>query len=168
MTNPAMKQARNCPDVAELTNLLYREADFLDQTNLRAWIDLFTEDGAYWMPVEAGQEDPINHISIFYDDKAMMQIRQHNLDHARAPSKETEVRSSHIIGNVRLVDFDAETGNCTVKSNFQAAVYYGGQTLYAGSYTHDLVWTGDKYLIRRKRVDLINCDASHSTMVIYI
>ncbi|WP_165776897.1 aromatic-ring-hydroxylating dioxygenase subunit beta [Paremcibacter congregatus] len=159
---------RNCPDVSELTSFLYHEADLLDQTNLREWIDLYSEEGTYWMPVTVDQADPLNHISIFYDDKAMMKIRMHNLGHARAPSKENPVRSSHIIGNVRLVDFDKKTGNCVVKSNFQAVVYQTSQTLFAGSCTHDLVWAGDKYLIRQKRVDLINCDASHSTIINYI
>lgn len=168
MTAAHKKHIRNCPDAHELESFLYHEADLLDQVNLRDWIDLYTEDGTYWMPVEINQEDPLSHISIFYDDKAMMQIRHHNLDHARAPSKELEVRSSHIIGNVRVVDFDAESGNCTVKSNFHAVVYYSTQTLFAGTYTHSLVWTGDKYLLRQKRVDLINCDASHSSIINYI
>lgn len=159
---------RNCPDVNELTCFLYHEADLLDQANLRQWIDLFSEDGTYWMPVEVDQPDPLNHISIFYDDKAMMKIRMHNLGHARAPSKEKPVRSSHILGNVRGVDFDAETGNCTVKSNFQAVVYYGTQTVFAGTATHKLIWNGEKYLIQQKRVDLINCDASHGSIINYI
>ena len=159
---------RHCPDINELTSFLYHEADLLDQTNLKDWIDIFTEDGTYWMPVEVDQPDPLNHISLFYDDKAMMQIRRHNLDHARAPSKEVEVRSSHILGNIRIISFDSETGNCTVKSNFQAVVYYGTQTLFAGTYRHDLVWTGEKYLIQQKRVDLINCDASHGSIINYI
>ena len=168
MSTPEKNIARSCPDNAEITTFLYREADLLDQTNLKDWINLFAEDGTYWMPVAVGQEDPLSHISIFYDDKAMMTIRRHNLDHARAPSKEIEVRSSHIIGNVRLVDFDAESGNCTVKSNVQAVVDYGNQILFAGSYTHKLVWTGEKYLIQQKRVDLINCDASHGSIINYI
>ena len=159
---------RNCPDVAELSQYLYREVDFLDRTDLKGWIDLYTEDGTYWMPVIPDQEDPLNHISIFYDDKAMMQIRRHNLDHARAPSKEVTVRSSHVLGNIRLTEFDAQTGHCTVKSNFQAVVYYGVQTIFAGTYTHQLEWIGDRYLIKQKRVDLINCDASHGSIIIYI
>jgi benzoate/toluate 1,2-dioxygenase beta subunit len=159
---------RNCPDIAELTQFLYNETDCLDRRDLKSWIDLFTEKGTYWMPVEVGQTDPLGHISIFYDDKAMMQIRRHNLDHARAPSKEIEVRSSHVLGNIRLVDFDAITGNCTVKSNFQAVIYYGRQTVFAGGYTYQLEWMGERYLIKQKRVDLINCDASHSSIIIYI
>ncbi len=159
---------RNCPDVTELTSFIYHETELLDQTNLADWIDLFAEGGTYWMPVAIDQPDPLNHISIFYDDKAMMSIRKHNLGHARAPSKELDVRSSHIIGNVRCVEFDAESGDCVVKSNFQAVVYYGTQTLYAGTYTYQLTWTGEKYLIRQKKVDLINCDASHGSIVNYI
>lgn len=155
-------------DLTEIEEFLYHEADLLDRTDLKNWIDLFTEDGTYWMPVEPEQPDPLNHISIFYDDRAMMSIRYHNLSHAQAPSKEYPVRSSHILGNIKLVDGDAKSGACTVRSNFQAVVYYKEQTVFAGTCTHKLVRTGDSYLIHQKRVDLINCDASHSSIINYI
>ena len=158
----------NSPSLDEITNFLYHEADLLDQNNLEEWINLYTEDGTYWMPVAIGQADPLNHISIFYDDKAMMQIRKHNLDHKRAPSKEIDFRSSHIIGNVRIINQDAQSGEYRVKSNFQSIVYYGTQTLFAGTCHHDLVKQQDTYLIRQKKVELINCDASHSTIISYI
>ena len=156
------------PDLNEITEFLYNEADLLDQNDLENWINLYTDDGTYWMPVERDQEDPLNHISLFYDDKAMMQIRKHNLNHKRAPSKEIDIRSSHIIGNIRVVEFDKNTGNCTVKSNFQTALYYGTQTMFAGAYIHDLVRENDRYFIKQKKVVLINCDASHSTIITYI
>ncbi|WP_417320604.1 aromatic-ring-hydroxylating dioxygenase subunit beta [Emcibacter sp.] len=158
----------NKPDLKEIEAFLYHEADLLDSLDLKPWIELFTEDGDYWMPVTPDQEDPLNHISIFYDDRAMMTIRYHNLDHAQAPSKQYPVRSSHILGNIRLLEHDGATGNCTVKSNFQAVVFYQTQTVFAGTCTHTLVREGDSYKIKRKRVDLINCDDSHGSIINYI
>lgn len=155
-------------DLQDIENFLYHETDLLDQTDLKSWIDLFTEDGTYWMPVTPDQPDPLNHISIFYDDRAMMTIRHHNLSHAQAPSKEYPVRSSHILGNIKVISTDPKSGDCTVKSNFQAVVYYKGQTVFAGTCTHQLVRTGDSFLIKQKRVDLINCDASHGSIINYI
>ena len=31
---------------------LYRQADLLDRKHWQDWIDLFTDDGVYWMPPE--------------------------------------------------------------------------------------------------------------------
>ncbi len=45
------------PDVAklfvqrEIEEFLYREADLLDERRYDEWLDLFTEDARYWMPM---------------------------------------------------------------------------------------------------------------------
>ena len=51
-------------DLSRIEQFLYDEADLLDRPDLDAWIDLYTEDGTYWMPVDEDQSDPINHISL--------------------------------------------------------------------------------------------------------
>ena len=151
----------------DIEALLYEEADCLDDADLDRWIELYTEDGTYWMPAVPDQEDPLNHISLFYDDRVLMEVRRRNLKHPRAPSKDYPIRCSHIISNVRVVQ-EEETG-CTVRSNFQCVVYYNNkQTLYAGRYTHELVRQDGALRIRSKRVDLINCDAVLNTIIIYI
>ncbi|MGH8034367.1 MAG: aromatic-ring-hydroxylating dioxygenase subunit beta, partial [Lysobacterales bacterium] len=79
------------------------------------------------------------------------------------------VRASHLISNIRVVDGDADTGDCTVTSNFHCALYYWDkQALYAGTYHHELALTPDGYRIRHKRVDLINCDGVLGTIIIYL
>ena len=153
----------------QIETFLYLEASCLDRPNLDAWIQLYTEDGTYWMPVIEDQEDPLNHVSLFYDDRVMMEIRRRNFIHPRAASKDYKVRSSHIISNIQITEYDEETGSCTVTSNFHCAMYYQDkQTLYAGTYKHELVRHEDAYLIRHKRVDLINCDGVLGSIIIYL
>src|SRR5688500_18770325 len=41
----------------EVETLLYRQAALLDAKRWQEWIDLFEEDGIYWMPVEPSQTD---------------------------------------------------------------------------------------------------------------
>lgn len=152
-----------------IEQFLYREASYLDRPDLDAWIDLYTEDGTYWMPVTPDQEDPEMHISLFYDDRVMMEVRRRNFVHPAAASKEYDVRASHIISNIQVQAMDEATGNCTVTSNFHCFLYYRDkQTPYAGTYTHELVRDGDSYKIRSKRVDIINCDAALNTIIIYL
>ena len=78
------------------------------------------------------------------------------------------MRCNHIISAVRVIEEDEAQGLVTVASKFQAVVYYREQTLYAGRYTHQLQVEPDGYKIRHKRVDLINCDARHKSLLIYI
>lgn len=165
-TDPKTTDVRALREVEEL---LYQEASLLDRPDLDAWIQLYTEDGTYWMPAIEDQTDPLNHISLMYDDRVMMEIRRRNFVHPRAASKDYKVRASHIISNIRILERDAQTGNCTVSSNFHCASYYWDrQTLFAGTYRHELVNTPEGLRIRHKRVDLINCDAVLGTIIIYL
>jgi benzoate/toluate 1,2-dioxygenase subunit beta len=153
----------------EVEALLYREADCLDRADLAAWMALYTEDGTYWMPASPDQEDPLNHISHFYDDRVMMEIRKRNFTHPRAASKDHTVRCSHLIGNIRIASEDTTAGTCTVRSNFHAMLYYREEKrLYGGRYEHALEQGPSGLLIRSKRVDLIDCDAAHKSLIIYL
>ena len=159
----------NSEQLREIEQFLYLEASFLDRPDLDSWIDLYTEDGTYWMPAIPDQEDPHNHISLFYDDRVIMEVRRRNFKHPAAASKEYTVRASHIISNVQFKELDSASGNCTVTSNFHCYLYYNDkQTPFAGTYTHELVRAGDSFKIQSKRVDLINCDGVHGTIIIYI
>ena len=161
--------AANTDRLREIEELLYDEAAFLDRPDLDLWIELYTEDGTYWMPAIPDQDNPHDHISLFYDDRVIMEVRRRNFVHPAAASKDYTVRASHLISNVRIQSLDEATGNCTVTSNFHCFLFYcDKQTPYAGTYTHELVRDGDRYRIRSKRVDLINCDAALSTIIIYI
>jgi hypothetical protein len=53
--------------IREIEQLLYKEASFLDRPDLDSWVELYTDDGTYWMPAIEDQEDPLNHVSLFYD-----------------------------------------------------------------------------------------------------
>ncbi len=155
-------------DLQKIEQFLYDEADLLDNPDLDSWMALYTEDGTYWMPVKEDQEDPVNHISIFYDDRVMMEVRRRNFVHPRAASKDHKVRSSHIIGNVRTRG-NNDNGDLVVTSNFQALVYYRNeQRAFGGKYEHHLVPSGDSFLIRHKKVTLINCDAPQKSLTIYL
>jgi len=152
---------------AAVEAFLNHEADLLDANRLEEWIDLFTEDGDYWMPAAADQTDPLGHISLMYDDKVMMNIRRLNLASPRAPSKDYPVRSVHTISNVKVAPGPA-AGEIVATSNFIAIAFYKTQTLFGGRYTHTLASEDGGFKIRRKRVDLIDCDAPRGLIISYV
>lgn len=157
------------PGLKKIENFLYRETGHLDRMELREWIDLFTDTGDYWMPIKPDQEDPINHISIFYDDRDLMEIRLRHFNNPRSHSKDFTIRGSHVLGNVQIESFDDSTGECQVSCNFQSAMYYREkQDVFAGTCLYTLVLQDGQYRIQRKRVDLINCDAPHGSIQSYV
>ena len=45
------------PTNQQLVDFVIHEARLIDQHRLEEWLDLFTDDGIYWMPLEWGQTD---------------------------------------------------------------------------------------------------------------
>ena len=41
----------------DLADFVIREARMLDEQQYEEWLELFTEDGIYWMPLEFGQTE---------------------------------------------------------------------------------------------------------------
>ena len=137
----------------EAERFLYEEAELLDRGDYDAWLALFHPDARYWVPAHPAQTDPAGEISLFYEDIALMQARIGRLQHPRALG--VPVRTSHLVGNVRL-DRSAE-GAVVVMSRFQMIEFVDDeQRLHGGSVAHHLVETDGRWLIRMKRIDLVN------------
>ena len=140
--------------IEAIARYLAEEAEFLDAGDYDAWLTLFTDDAHYWVPLGPDQTDPVGEVSLFYEDLALMQERIGRLRHARA--LEAPVRTSHLIGNVRVLNQRVD-GAVVVRSRFQMIEFTGEeQRLYGGGVTHHLVATRDGWRIRLKRVDLVN------------
>jgi len=147
-------------DTRAIEQFLFKEAMYLDRGLYDEWLDLFTDDGLYWVPAAPGQEDPYNHVSLYFEDRVLREMRVRRMRHERAFSMQSPVRGSRILGNVLVEESDDGTGACRVRSAFHLLeLQFGEQQTYGGFYIHDLVPVGDSYKIKLKRVDLINCDA---------
>lgn len=155
-------------DLNAVEDFLYLEASYLDHPDLEKWLALYSTDGTYWMPASEHQQDPLNEISHFYDDRVLMEIRKRNFVHPRASSKDASVRSSHLIGNIREAG-RSDKGDLIITSNFQVVMFYREeQRVFAGTYEHHLIENKGSFLIRSKRVNLINPEAAHKSIIIYL
>lgn len=135
-----------------IARFVYEEAELLDRGEYDAWLDLFTEDGRYWVPSHPGQTDALGEISLFFEDRALMQARIGRLRHPRALG--LPVRTSHLVGNIRGEERD---GLLIVRSRFQMIEFIGDeQRLYGGSVEHHLCVDAAGWKMRLKRVDLVN------------
>ncbi len=85
------------PTDADLIAFVVREARMLDEHRFEEWLDLFAEDGHYWMPLEWGQTDPILVGSLLYEDRLLLRIRVERLKGNRTFSQKPKSRCHHVL-----------------------------------------------------------------------
>lgn len=92
----------------EIEAFVYREARLLDEWRLEEWLDLFTGDGVYWVPID-DKSDPEQNASIIYDNKRRREMRVDQLiGHGVRASQHPRSETIHIIGNVEVHEDDAD------------------------------------------------------------
>lgn len=63
------------PRVVRAIDLAWREAELLDRKDYDTWIDLFTDDGVYVIPIDPDTDDFANTLNMVYDDARMRRMR---------------------------------------------------------------------------------------------
>jgi len=145
-------------DLHHCEQFLLHEARLLDDGKFDDWLALFTPDAWYWVPSEPGQADPLETVSLIYDDRRLLETRVRRLSSPRMYSQEPRSRTSRMIGNVSFDEAGKEA--CTVRSKFMMIEYRREQQrLFGGTALHRLVHIDGRIMIAWKRVDLVNCDA---------
>ena len=89
-----------------ITRFLYREARLLDEKRWDEWYALFTEDAYYWVPLTRDQPDGVNHTSLAYEDRLLLQLRIERLKSPRAFSQQPPTRSLHLLQTPTVVPGD--------------------------------------------------------------
>jgi 3-phenylpropionate/cinnamic acid dioxygenase small subunit len=164
-------------DLREVEQFLFHEAALLDDKNWPDWLALYTDDCFYWVPATMGQADPVNTISLFAENRMMMEMRIIRVSHPRAFSQEFPTRTSHLVGNV-TIDPDhgaASAGGMKPRADvvirstqhvleFRKEV----QRMFGATVRHWLRRDGSGWKIALKRIDLINCDAPMETVQLFL
>ena len=149
--------------------LLYRECELLNRGRYEDWLDLFTEDCRYWAPLSPGQDEAQSHSSLFHEDRTLMRMRIARLAHESAHSLAEGIRSSRTVGPAALREIDQSTGDWIVERRFQMNERQGDRVrMFAGLFTYRLRATEEGFRIREKRVDLIDCDAPHEPLEVFL
>jgi 3-phenylpropionate/cinnamic acid dioxygenase small subunit len=106
------------PDLAQLVlrheveDFLYQEAELLDARRYEEWLDLFTDDVRYWMPMrrnvphdEAGREFTRSGTDVnwFDEGKETLTRRVQQLRTGVHWAEEPPSRICHMVANVRLL-----------------------------------------------------------------
>jgi 3-phenylpropionate/cinnamic acid dioxygenase small subunit len=157
----------------DITQFLHHEARLLDEHRWDEWQKLFTPDGLYWVPLVHGQADHLNHASLFCEDALLRSMRARRLDQARAYSQQPATRTVHVLGNIGIESRDGAggsgSGSCVVRSTFMLLEWRKTeQRTFGGSVLHTLRKEGGSFLMQTKRIDLVNCDAPHEALQVFM
>jgi 3-phenylpropionate/cinnamic acid dioxygenase small subunit len=157
------------PSDQQLIDFILGEARLLDQQRFDEWVDLFAEDGRYWMPLEWSQTDPRLTSSLMYEDKFLLTIRAQRLKGNRTYSQKPRSRCHHLL-QVPQIDErnDEEPLYVTWTPMHYVETRADQQTLFAAWATHHLTVVDGAIKIRLKRVDLVNCDAAFGSIQLFL
>jgi len=157
------------PSDRELIDFVLREARLIDQGRYEEWLELFADDGVYWMPLAPGQSDARLHASLMHEDKLLLKIRVERLRGPRTFSQQPPSRCHHLLQVPTVESRDDAAGVFTTHCAFHyVETRRDEQQLIAGWATHTLVATPEGLRIRLKRVDLVNCDAAFGNLQLFI
>lgn len=137
---------------AEVEDLLFLEAELLDDWKLEAWLALYTADATYCVPSTDLPADADPDKSLFYiaDDRLRMEQRVVRLMKKSAHSEYPRSRTRHLVSNVRVGSMEGDQLGASA-----AFVTYrtknGHTDAYIGSMRYRLQRVGDTLRIREKR-----------------
>ena len=157
------------PTDKDLIDFVIAEARILEELRFNDWLELFTDDGIYWMPAEWGQTDTQLVGSLMYEDKLLLSVRVERLKGLRTFSQRPKSRCHHVL-QVPIVDArDDAAGEYQLYTPFHyVETRVDEQTLYAGWARHTLVLVDGRLRIKLKRVDLVNCDAAFGNIQLFM
>lgn len=148
---------------------LIHEGRLLDDRRFEDWMNLFAEDGLYWIPSTPDQADPYKTASLFFDDKELMKTRIDRLRHPRIHIQTPPSRTNHMVSNVIVEEADDAAGEYLLSSSMlMSECRLDIQRHFSGRQFHRLERDGDSFRIRLKRVHLINCDSPFEAMAVPI
>jgi 3-phenylpropionate/cinnamic acid dioxygenase small subunit len=157
------------PSDRELIDFVVHESSLLDRRRFDDWLDLFAEDGHYWMPLQWGQTDPKMMASLMYEDKLLLKIRVERLKGDRTFSQKPASRSHHLLQTPNIERRDeAENVYVTWTPLHYVETRGDEQMLLAAWATHHLTVVAGGIKIRLKRVDLVNCDAALGSIQLFV
>jgi len=144
----------------EVEQFLYRQSELLDTKQWQAWIDLFAEDGVYWMPADPAHKHWDGVPSIFAEDKNLMNVRMKRVLHPDAWSQRPLWGTNHVVSNVIIESYDSD--EVIARSRFHMMELRRDDVRhFAGAYRLHLKKTADGYRIKLQRVDMTNAQAAY-------
>ena len=147
---------------ADVEEFLFREAELLDEWRLPEWLQLFTDDAVYYVPVTDLPPDASPDNNLFYvaDDRFRLSERVKRLMKRTAHAEFPHSRTRHIVSNVRIrqrLENEVDVASAFITYRTKDSV----TDTYFGSNRYRLVPTDGSFRIREKKC-LLDSDGLRS------
>jgi 3-phenylpropionate/cinnamic acid dioxygenase small subunit len=151
----------------ELVDFVYHEARLIDEKRFDEWLDLFTEDGLYYMPLTRDQPEGRTHNSLYYDDRLLLNVR---IERLRRPSAYSQAEPSwcqHVLQAPRI---ESQGGEAAVLRTPYIYIESQGdrQDVFAAVAWHHLTTRTGRLKMQMKRIDLLNRNAALPSIQLFL
>jgi 3-phenylpropionate/cinnamic acid dioxygenase small subunit len=166
---PSSNATSSLPDVQVAQQLLFREARLLDERRYEEWLELFSEDGIYWLPIHDGdgsgpESSPA--ISIIYDNADRRAERVFRTLHTPVLDQSPPSRTVHVVSNVEVdqqpIDGDARVWCAQLIAEMRPGgpgqAGLGDPRWFAARCEYRLREAGGDWKISLKRLTLLDSD----------
>lgn len=150
----------------QVLDFLHSENQLLDEQRYEEWLTLFHPDARYWIPAQAGQNDPLLHISLCHENLELLQMRIARLRHPQAHGLAQTMRTSRMLCNVRISE--QENGAIHASGHFLVHEWQGERLRqFAGQVDYSLLLE-DGLKITQKKISLVNVEAPFEAIQILL
>jgi 3-phenylpropionate/cinnamic acid dioxygenase small subunit len=161
---PVTSNVRSKQDVrGEIEDFLYLEADLLDDRRYEEWLELLHDQLEYVVPLrrnvhsqETGSEFTRSGHDVLWFDEGKVTLTQ-RVEQIRTGlhwAEEPISRVTHFVTNVRVADFDGTTAEVSARFLVYRNRVDTETDLFAGRRRDTLVWQDDRWLLRKRVVNL--------------
>jgi len=148
----------------EVERFLLLEARLLDERRFSAWLELFADDGVYWLPTRPEQASPHEALSLIYEPRALLAVRVARLERPDMHVQSPPSRTVHHVSAIELHSAGAET---IARSALIVTEWRAGESRwFAARVLHRLRRTPQGLRIALKRVDLADSEAPHRALAV--
>ncbi|HHW37345.1 MAG TPA: aromatic-ring-hydroxylating dioxygenase subunit beta [Bacillales bacterium] len=148
----------------EIEQFLFRESRLVDEGRMEDWLDLFSSECLYWVPITPGGGNPLKEVSHAFDDRRRLEDRIYRLRTGYAYSQIPASRTLRMLSNIEVWQ-EASEDQLRVRANFVLTeLRTGKQKLYSGWNGYRLKKEDGEWKIVVKQVNLIDSDQGHENM----
>lgn len=154
--------------LAAAQQLLFHEALLLDQLEFRRWLDLFSDDSFYWMPLDTDAQEPTGGLNLIYADRRLLGDRVFRVETREAYGQDPLSRTVHQIGNVLVTAVDEVARTATISSAFTLCELRRNPRWYAGRYVHRVRDEDARLRITYKKVELLESEQPLPNLTLFV
>ncbi len=150
-----------------IIDFIYAEAALIDERKFSEWLNLFAEDGLYWMPLEFGQQEERLTTSLMHEDKLMLTVRVERLHGERTFSQRPKSRCHHLLQRPEILHISKDTIKTRTAFHY-TETRLDEQFFLVGWSEHTLRPADHSFHIVRKQVNLINPESAHRNIQLFV